>query len=131
MNNKTFKSFFLVAILLFVCNISSTFAQSSTADSLVKELYKIHDQDLKGDGDRILDGKSRKNLDKFFDKSLADFIWKDLTSNSDEVGVLDFDPFYNAQDFDIKNLVISAPKVVSTKATVVVKFTNHFVNLKK
>ncbi len=124
MNIKTFTSYFLVAIIVSVVGISTAFAQSSTPDGLIKDLYKVHDQDLKGDTDNILNGKTRKPLDKYFDKILADLMWKDLTSNSEEVGVLDFDPFYNAQDFDIKNFSIGAPKVVGTKATVVVKFTN-------
>ena len=124
MNIKTFTSFLLLAILVSVFGITASFAQTSTPDSLVKELYKIHDQDLKGNDDHILNGKNRKPLDKFFDKTLADYIWKDLTSNSEEVGVLDFDPFYNAQDFDIKNFSVGAAKIVGTKATIVVKFTN-------
>lgn len=124
MNTKTFTSFFFAAILFSVFGVSANFAQSSTPDGLIKDLYKTHDQDLKKDTDNILNGKTRKPLDKYFDKTLADLMWKDLTSNSDEVAVLDFDPFYNAQDFDIKNFSISAPKIVGSKASVVVKFTN-------
>jgi ABC-type transporter MlaC component len=124
MNNKIFKSIFLGTVLLSVLGVSAGLAQSSTPESVVKELYKMHDQDLKGNNNRILSGQIRKMLDKFFDKKLADFIWKDLTSNSDEVGVLDFDPFYNAQDFDVKNFSAAKAKIVGTKATVVVKFNN-------
>lgn len=121
MKNKTIIS---VVILLLAVSVSVSFAQSSAPETLVKELYKIHDQDLKNSSDRILSGENRQNLDKFFDKTLADFIWKDLTTERDEVGVLDFDPFYNAQDFEIKNLSISKGKIIGSKATVVVKFQN-------
>lgn len=122
MKIKLFKPVFLTAILFSIFGVSSVFAQ--TPDSVVKELYKIHDQDLKGNNDRILNGKSRKTLDKFFDKTLADFIWKDLTTEREGVGVLDFDPFYNAQDFQITNFLVGSPKISGGKASIVVKFSN-------
>lgn len=100
-------------------NISGA-AQQTAPDALVKDLYKTHDKD----NGAILDGKSRRLLDKYFDKTLADFIWKDLTTHKDEVGVLDFDPFYNAQEVQIKNFKIGAPKVVGEKAAVTVTFQN-------
>lgn len=89
-------------------------------DAVVRDLYKTHDKD----NGAILDGKSRRLLDKYFDKTLADFIWKDLTTHRDEVGVLDFDPFYNAQDTQIKNFAVGAPKINGDKASVVVRFQN-------
>lgn len=122
MKIKTFKSIFLAAFFLLGFGIVSSFAQ--TPDSVVKELYKIHNQDLKSNRDSILNNRNRQNLDKFFDKTLADFIWKDLTTHRNEVGVLDFDPFYNAQDFDIKNFLISSVKTINLKSSVTVKFTN-------
>jgi len=99
-------------------------AQTFAPDALVKDLYKIHEQDSKTSKDRILNGKSRRYLDKYFDKTLADLIWKDLTTHTDDVGVIDFDPFYATQDPDIKNLTVGAPRVAGVKATVIVKFTN-------
>src|SRR5215203_2348376 len=107
--NKKVKKLILLAVILFSIFCSPTSAartQNSTPDALVKDLYKTHDKD---EG-VILDGKSRKLLDKYFDKTLADFIWKDLTTHTDEVGVLDFDPFYNAQDVQIKNFAVGKPK---------------------
>jgi hypothetical protein len=95
-------------------------AQQTAPDALVKDLYKTHDKN----SGAILDGKSRKLLDKYFDKTLADYIWKDLTTHKDEVGVLDFDPFYNAQDIEIKNFNVGAPKIEGDKATVPVTFQN-------
>ena len=100
--NKKANRLILSAVILFSGFCSLIYAgrtQNSAPDSVVRNLYKTHDKD---DG-AILDGKSRTLLDKYFDKTLADFIWKDLTTHKDEVGVLDFDPFYNAQDTQIKN----------------------------
>jgi hypothetical protein len=102
-----------------------TEAQTVAPDALVRDLYKTHGEDIKNNEERILTGKSRRMLDKYFDKTLADFIWKDLTTARDEVGVLDFDPFYNAQEADIKNLVVGPPRISGERATVVVKFQNY------
>lgn len=95
-------------------------SQQGAPEALVKDLYKTHE---KNQG-KILDGKSRTLLDKYFDKKLAGLLWKDLTSHKDEVGVLDFDPFYNTQDPDIKKLNVGAAKIEGTHATVVVTFEN-------
>jgi len=72
----------------------------------------------------IVQGKNRAILDKYFDKNLADLIWKDMTTNKEEVGVIDFDIFYNAQDADVKNLVVGTPKIDGDKANAVVTFEN-------
>jgi hypothetical protein len=97
-------------------------AQSVVApDALIKELYKTHDKNYGA----IVQGKNRAILDKYFDKNLADFIWKDMTTNQNEVGVIDFDIFYNTQDPDIENLVVSAPKINGDKAVVTVTFDNY------
>jgi hypothetical protein len=81
-------------------------AQMQTApDALVADLYKQHDAKKSP----FFQSKDRALVDKYFAKPLADMIWKDATrKNQNEVGVLDGDPLYNAQD----------------KATVVVTFDN-------
>lgn len=97
-----------------------TGAQQTVPEELIKDLYKTHEKDNAG----ILNGKSRKLLDKYFDKNLANLIWKDLTTHQDEVGVIDFDIFYNTQDPLIKNLKVNPAKIEGAKATVPVTFTN-------
>ncbi len=89
-------------------------------DALLKDLYKTHEKD----SGAIVQGKNRAILDKYFDKNLADLIWKDMTTNKEEVGVIDFDIFYNAQDADVKNLVVGTPKIDGDKASAVVTFEN-------
>jgi len=102
--------------------ISETQAQTAVApDALVKDLYKTHEKKAGA----IVQGKNRRILDKYFDKNLANLIWKDMTTNQNEVGVIDFDIFYNTQDAEIKNLVISAAKITGDKATVPVTFVNY------
>ena len=92
----------------------------NSPDAVIKDLYKTHEKD----NGKILNGKSRVLLDKYFDKNLADLIWKDLTTHKDEVGVIDFDLFYNTQDPDIKKLVVGTPKITGDKATIPVTFEN-------
>jgi hypothetical protein len=63
-------------------------------------------------------------LDKYFDRNLANLIWKDLTTHRNEYGVIDFDIFYNTQDPLIKNVSVGQPKINGAKATVSVSFYN-------
>lgn len=113
----------VLATLLAFANTSAN-SQTSTPDAVVRALYKTHDYDLKHNKDSILSGKSRTRVDKYFDRSLANYIWRDLTTHKDEVGVLDFDPFYNTQDPSISNLGIGGAKLNGNKATVRVTFKN-------
>lgn len=92
-----------------------------TPDALVKDLYKTHEKKAGA----IVQGKNRQILDKYFDKNMANLIWKDMTTHEGEIGVIDFDIFYNTQDPDIKNLVVNAPKITGDKATVLVTFLNY------
>jgi hypothetical protein len=59
--------------------------------------------------DPFFQTKSRARLDKFFAKELADLIWKDAVAAKGEVGGLDFDPLYNAQDMKITAFRIKRP----------------------
>jgi hypothetical protein len=63
-------------------------------------------------------------LDKYFDKQLADLLWQDAHSSGDEVGALNGDPLFNAQDMDIKNFSIQEAVVLAGGANVPVSFEN-------
>src|SRR5678816_1573064 len=89
----------LIALLMISCSVSSYAAQSApltkSPASVVRELYRVHN-DGKG---HVFEAKGKKYIYKFFDQKLADLIWKDITGTPEgEVGNLDFDPLYNAQD---------------------------------
>ena len=97
-------------------------AQSATApDALVKDLYKQHDAQKSP----FFQTKNRALVDKYFDKNLAEMIWKDAKESNGEVGALGADPLYNAQDTDIKNFAVGQPKITGDKAEVVVTFDNY------
>lgn len=99
---------------------ASAESQNSSVETLVADLYKAHD----GKKSPFFQTKDRSLVDKFFTKPLADLIWKDANSSSGEVGAIDGDPLYNAQDTEIKNFAIGKSVVKGTTATVPVTFTN-------
>ena len=73
----------------------------------------------------LFEARGKVNLYKFFDKQLADLIWRDIHNTPEgEVGNLDFDPLYNAQDTKITQFQIGSPLLEGDKATVVVSFKN-------
>ena len=89
-------------------------------DTLVADLYKQHD---KKHGP-FYQTKDRALVDKYFDKSTADLIWKDAVNSKGEVGALDADPLYDAQDTGIKNFTVGQPKYEDGRAEVTVSFKN-------
>jgi hypothetical protein len=97
-------------------------AAASSPDAVVKELYRLH---RNGYG-HVFAKEGRKLQQRFFDQNLAGLLWKDLTETpEDEVGRLDFDPLYNAQDTHITRFRIGAPALEGDKATVLVTFNNY------
>lgn len=95
-------------------------APVDTLTALIRELYRVHN---KGNGP-IFMGKSKAVLQRFFDKTFADLLWKVLTAKSDEAGPLDFDPLFNAQDVLITNFRIDTPTGDDQKTKVTVTFRN-------
>jgi hypothetical protein len=97
-------------------------AAPASPDAVVRELYRVH---RKGYG-RVFVKEGRKLQERFFDANLAGLIWKDLTETpQDEVGHLDFDPLYNAQDIHITRFRVGAPALEGDHATVLVTFNNY------
>jgi hypothetical protein len=96
--------------------------QADAARTLVVDLYKAHD----GKRSPFFQSKDRSLVDKYFTKSLGDLIWNDAVTSqkNNEVGVIDGDPLYNAQDTDIKNFSIGTAEVTGDAAAVPVTFNN-------
>jgi hypothetical protein len=124
------KSFGLALVLLLTAahGNAALGAQSSRAsaaaspDAILRELYRLH---RNGYG-HVFEKKGRKLQERFFDENLAGLIRKDLTETPEgEVGHLDFDPLYNAQDMHITRFRIGTPAVEGDKATVHVTFNNY------
>jgi hypothetical protein len=110
----------LLLFVVFGLNLSAA-DQAVTPEALVAKLYKAHDAEKSP----FFQDKDRALVDRYFAKELADLIWQDVkTTPEGELGALDFDPLYNAQDTEIKNFAVNKAKVDGAKATVVASFVN-------
>lgn len=111
----------LVAVAGFI-RPGAAVAQNASPEAVVKNLYAAHNN---GRG-KVFTKQSKETLHRFFDKKLADLIWKELNHQpEDEVGNLDFDPLFNSQDVQVSKLKVGKAKVTGNKATVVVTFDNY------
>lgn len=91
------------------------------AEKLVAELYRANDAQR----DPFFQTDSRALLDKYFETSLADLIWKDALDAKGEVGALDFNPLYDAQDVEPKNLVVHEAQDDAGTVRVPVSFESY------
>jgi len=119
------KSTLMIFMVMILATVSlSPQAQSNnrrlSPNELVADLYKQHNRKH----GPFFQTRSRALLDKYFEKSLADMIWKDAVSSKGEVGVIDGDPLYDAQDMDIKNFAIGKAVFEDGKARLTVSFDN-------
>ena len=109
------------AFLIAACTaLSAQPSAASSPDGLVKDLYRVHKQKHSP----FFQTRSRALVDKYFEKSLADLIWKDARTSKGEVGVIDGDPLYDAQDMEIKNFAIAKPRFEEGRAMVDANFEN-------
>jgi hypothetical protein len=89
-------------------------------NALVADLYRVHNRKQSP----FFQTRSRALLYKYFEKDLADMIWKDAVKSKGEVGAIDGDPLYDAQDMEIKKFAIAMPSYADGKARVNVTFEN-------
>ena len=85
----------------------------------------IYDTYVRQDGNGIaLD--TDQAVQRYFEPALAALIRKDQTDaeRRDEVATLDFDPFVDAQDWDIAAFAIAVSDTGPDKAKATVKFNN-------
>jgi hypothetical protein len=88
--------------------------------TIVAELYKRHD----AHESPLFQTKNRELLDRFFEKSLADLVWNDAVESAGEVGAIEFDPLYFAQDVEIRNFAINPAEISGSTSRVPVSFEN-------
>jgi hypothetical protein len=107
MNTKIIKLIMVVVGMLAASNFPVTAAQGSKSTksqsprAVVASLYRQHKI-----RSPFFQRRSRALLDRYFDRELADLLWQDARSSGDEVGALDGDPLFNAQDMEIKKFSI-------------------------
>ena len=107
-----------LALAFFVmAGISSAFAYDTPKD-LLEALYYPYTQGQDFDWSKFDEVKLRS-------KSLNDLFAKDQAETPEgDVGRLDFDPYIDGQDYDIKKLVIHDAVITGDTAKVEVTFSN-------
>ncbi len=99
--------FVILAAIIFAVTavgLGQSKTKTLTPDAVVKDLYAAQ----KANRGPFFQKKSRALVDKYFVGDLADLIWKDaVETKKGEVGALDFDPLYYAQDVEITNFTIA------------------------
>src|SRR3989440_13066031 len=104
------KILLLASLLVSLTSISVAQPRARiTPDTVVRNLYAARKRPAT---DPFFQTKSHARLYKYFMKDLADLIWKDAVTSSAkrEVGALDGDPLYNAQDMKITAFRIKPPE---------------------
>jgi len=97
-------------------------AGDASALAFVSDIYAAYKgKDAKG---HPLDGE--RAIRRYFEPTLAALMVKDqkIAAKRGEVGLLDFDPFIDAQDSEISDFDIALDDTAPGKATATVKFTN-------
>jgi hypothetical protein len=107
----------MLVLIVTVLTAAVSIAGDLSPKDLVAQLYQAHR--LKHDP---LDKPAL--LGRYFDPELLKLYLKDRREAKGEVGRLDGDPLYNAQDSEIKHFFISAPEMAGGEARVTVNFKN-------
>ena len=111
-----------IAFLLTLA-AATTFAGELSPKDVVAQLYKAYGTEQSPAGETRL-------FTRYFDDELLKLYLKDKREAKGEVGRLDGDPLYNAQDIQITDFSISEPKITGgpsrtgMNAVVTVRFKN-------
>jgi len=114
-----------IVTTVFLLNVSGVWAETSlpaatSPTKVVTELYRAHN----GNADPLQYPASKKLLGAYFEKGLLSLFLKDQSESKGEVGKLDFDPLYAAQDFDIKDFSVALVAEQKDSAEVAASFKN-------
>ena len=114
----------IVTTVLFF-NLCGVWAETSSSaatspTNVVTDLYKAHN----GKTDPLQYPASKKLLGAYFEKGLLSLFLKDQSESQGEVGKLDFDPLYAAQDFEIKDFSVALVAQQKDSAEVAASFKN-------
>jgi uncharacterized protein DUF3828 len=103
------KLLLIATTLFFFAPFAHAQGSRTTPDALVRDLYAAHKNRRT---DPFFQTKDLVRLQKYFAKDLAELLWKDAKTSAEknEVGALDGDPLYNAQDMKITAFRIKPPE---------------------
>ena len=104
---------------LTLCSVfvATAIAAEPTAKDTVTQLYQAH----RSRHDPLAE---TQQLGRYFDTALLRLYLRDQRESKGEVGRLDGDPLYNAQDIEIKDFTISLPETGGGVTRVTVRFKN-------
>ena len=114
---------FKTIAFLFMLTAATMLADELSPKDVVAQLYQAH----RSKHDPL---DETQLLSRYFDTELLKLYLKDKREAKGEVGRLDGDPLYNAQEIQITNFSISAPQTTGgpsrtgTETRVVVRFKN-------
>ncbi len=103
--------------LAIVLTTAVASAAEPDARDLVAQFYKAH----RSNHDPLIETRL---LEHYFDAALLKLYLRDKREAKGEVGRLDGDPLYNAQEIQISNFSISPPESVKGETQVTVHFKN-------
>src|SRR2546423_15473057 len=104
-------------ILFLFTLTATTFAGELSPKDVVAQLYKAYGTEQSSERETRL-------FSRYFDHDLMQLYLKDRREAKGEVGRLDGDPLYNAQDIQISNFSISPPETARGETQVTVRFKN-------
>ena len=107
----------VLMLLVSVLTAAISTASDLSAKDLVAQLYQAH----RSKHDPL---DETQLLGRYFDAALLKLYLKDKREAKGEVGRLDGDPLYNAQDIQFKDFSVSAPEMVGGETRVTVHFKN-------
>lgn len=115
----------LIVTTVFLLSVSGVWAQASSPAAssptkVVSDLYRAHN----GKADPLQYPASEKLLGAYFEEGLLSLFLKDQSESKGEVGKLDFDPLYAAQDFDINDFSVALVAEQKDSAEVAASFKN-------
>ncbi|MBZ6076169.1 DUF3828 domain-containing protein [Microvirga puerhi] len=105
--------------LLSTMMLNGSHAVESTPQAFLTSIYKNY---MGSDASGLRWRGSRTA--QYFDPALTKLIQKDLKESKGEIGRIEFDPFVDAQDFEIENLEIKVLSQDANAAKVVASFRN-------
>ncbi len=107
----------MLVLLVTVLTAAISVAGGLSPKDLVAQLYQAHRSKHDPLDETAL-------LGRYFDPALVKLYLNDKREAMGEVGRLDGDPLYNAQDIEIKDFSVSAPEMAGGEARVAVNFKN-------
>src|SRR5689334_25063893 len=108
---------FKTILFLLMVTAATAFAGELSPKDVVAQFYQAH-----GSKHDPLD--ETQLLGRYFDAALLKLYLRDKRKAKGEVGRLDGDPLYNAQDIQIKDFSVSGPEMARGETRVTVQFKN-------